>query len=79
MSRADLIKAFKDLQRDAFDTIEEAQNGVDIDQAQITYLGRSEARLSVILESFLGYPREGYSEKEMRPREEVPRPQDSSP
>ena len=55
MSRADLIKAFKDLQRDVFDAIEEAQNGVDLDQAWVTYLGPSEPGMSVILESFLGY------------------------
>jgi len=66
MSRADLIKAFKDLQRDAFDAIEEAQNGVDLDQAWVTYLGPSEPGMSVILESFLGYSQEGYSGKKTR-------------
>ncbi|MEE2905446.1 MAG: hypothetical protein VX801_03510 [Gemmatimonadota bacterium] len=63
MNRTALIEALKGLQRDAFDAIQEAQTGSDPDEAWVTYLGRSEPRMSLILEGFLGSSQRIYPEK----------------
>ena len=63
MNRTALIEALKGLHRDAFDAIQEAQTGSDPDAAWVTYLGRSEPRTSLILESFLSSSHGIYPEK----------------
>ena len=63
MNRKALIEALKGLQRDAFDAIQETQTGSDPDEAWVTYLGRSEPRMSFILEGFLGSSQRIYLEK----------------
>jgi len=63
MNRTALIEALKGLHRDAFDAIQEAQTGSDPDAAWVTYLGRSEPRMRLILEGCLSSSHRIYPEK----------------